>query len=146
MDPIGPTATSATNASAPKAGMTPAEERKLRQTAHEVESIFMTHMLKTMRQASGMMGAALTGTGQRVYREMMDEHLGRSLAKGGGLGLADMLVRDVLRRQTAEGPDSLRTRSVGGSGGPSRAPHVTQDEKPSTPPGDRPIGGAGGLQ
>jgi flagellar protein FlgJ len=100
--------------------MTPAEERQLRAKAHEVESIFLTHMLKTMRQASGLAGAALTGTGQRVYREMMDEHLGQSLAKGGGLGLADMLVRDVLRRQGVE-------------------------KKPSSPPGDQPIGGAGGL-
>jgi Rod binding domain-containing protein len=31
----------------------------------------------------------------------MDEQLGRAIAKGGGLGLTDMLVRDVLRRQGA---------------------------------------------
>jgi Rod binding domain-containing protein len=100
--------------------MSPAEERRLRATAHEVESIFLQHLLKTMRQASGSTGTLLTGTGQRVYQEMMDEQLGRTLSKGGGIGLADMLVRDVLRRQESA-------------------------KMPSSPPGEVPIGGAGGL-
>ncbi len=52
-----------------------------------------------MRQASGSGSGLLSGTGQRVYQELVDEQLSRSLAKSGGLGLADMLVRDVLRRQ-----------------------------------------------
>lgn len=115
MDPV-----SAAGASPTTPSMTPADERRLRTTAHEVESIFLQHMLKTMRQASGTSKAPLTGTGQRVYQEMMDEHLGRTLAKSGGIGLADMLVRDVLRRQG-----------------------VTK--KPSSPPAEVPIGGAGGL-
>ena len=114
MDPVSP----APNPKTP-AAMTPADERKLRATAHEVESIFLTQMLKTMRQASGST-APLSGSGQRVYQEMMDEHLGQTLAKGGGLGLADILVRDVLRRQGVA-------------------------TKPSSPPATKPIGGAGGL-
>ena len=117
MDPIKPAAEP--TKAAPS--LTQAEERRLRATAHEVESIFLSHMLKTMRQASGTSGAPLTGTGQRVYQEMMDEHLGRTLAKSGGLGLADMLVRDILRRQGLE-------------------------KKPSSPPADQPIRAAGGLQ
>jgi flagellar protein FlgJ len=99
---------------------TPAEQRRLRDTASEVESIFLSHMLKTMRQASGIGGTLLSGTGQRVYREMMDEQLGRALAKGGGIGLADMLIRDVLRRQGVI-------------------------KNPSSPPTDVPMGSAGGL-
>jgi flagellar protein FlgJ len=88
--------------------MSPAEERRLRNTAHEIESIFLAQMLKTMRQASGSKSAPLSGQGQRVYQEMMDEHLGRALSKGGGLGLSDMLIRDVLRRQGgAKNPSSL---------------------------------------
>jgi flagellar protein FlgJ len=98
-------------------GMSPAEERRLRSTAHEIESIFLAHMLKTMRQASGSKGTPLSGQGQRVYQEMMDEHLGRALSKGGGLGLSDMLVRDVLRRQgVTKNPSS---RAVDLSKGPA---------------------------
>jgi flagellar protein FlgJ len=115
MDPVSPAGGTPASPS-----MTPADERRLRTTAHEVESIFLQHMLKMMRQASGNGRAPLTGTGQRVYQEMMDEHLGRTLAKSGGIGLADMLVRDVLRRQGVM-------------------------KQPSSPPAEVPIGGAGGL-
>jgi len=115
MDPV-----STTGASPGPGRMTPAEERRLRTTAHEVESIFIQHMLKTMRQASGTGQTLLNGRGQRVYQEMMDEHMGRALAKSGGIGLADMLVRDVLRRQGVM-------------------------KKPSSQPTDVPMGSAGGL-
>jgi len=116
VDPVTPAGTT------PKVAqpLTPAAERRLRDTAHQVESIFLTQMLKTMREASGKTSGPLTGTGQRVYQEMMDEHLGQTLAKGGGLGLADLLVRDVLRRQGVA-------------------------TKPSSPPANQPTGGAGGL-
>ena len=113
MDAVG-----ATRAAAP--ALPPAAEQKLRQTAHEVESIFLQQMLKTMRQASPNGKSLLSGTGQRVYQEMMDEHMGRALAKGGGIGLADMLVRDVLRRQGTT-------------------------KKASSEPADVPIGQPGGL-
>lgn len=93
MDPVTSSAGRAASAALPSG-----EERRLRSTAHEIESIFLSHMLKTMREASGSKGL-LTGKGQRVYQEMMDEHMGRALAKAGGIGLADMLVRDVLRRR-----------------------------------------------
>jgi flagellar protein FlgJ len=101
--------------------LAPAQERQLRATAHEVESIFLQQMLKTMRQAFPSGRAPLSGTGQRVYQEMMDEHMGRALAKGGGIGLADLLVRDVLRRQGTT-------------------------KKASSDPAAGPIGQPGGLQ
>jgi flagellar protein FlgJ len=101
MDPIAATPAGST-------GTTPAAERRLRSAAQDVESIFLTQMLQTMRQASSnAKGGPLSGQSQRVYQEMMDEHLGRALARGGGLGLADMLVRDVARRQgTVKNPSS----------------------------------------
>ena len=93
-------------------GMTPAAQRQLRDTAQEVESLFLSQMLKTMRQASPNGRGLLSGQGQRVYQEMMDEQLGRALAKGGGIGLADLLVRDVLRRQGATKKTSSETGDV----------------------------------
>ena len=94
MDPVTPPAGRPTPAT-----LSPAQERQLRSTAHEIESIFLSHMLKTMREASGPNGGFLSGKGQRIYKEMMDEHMGRALAKAGGIGLADLLVRDVMRRR-----------------------------------------------
>lgn len=100
-------------------GLPPAEERRLRATAHEIESIFLQQMLKTMRQAFPSGRAALSGQGQRVYQEMMDEHMGRALAKGGGIGLADLLVRDTLRRQgvTKKASSDPAAEPIGQPGG-----------------------------
>ena len=98
--------------------MTPAEQRRLVNSAKEIESMFLQNLLKSMRQASLSKGP-LSGTGQRVYAELMDEHLGRAMAKGGGIGLADMLVRDVLRRQgVIKNPSSHPADgSIGAAGG-----------------------------
>ena len=122
MDPVTPPAGPVTPPSdRPTAvKLSAAEERRLRSTAHEIESIFLSQMLKTMRQASGK-GGPLSGTGQRVYQELMDEHMGRAMAKAGGIGLADLLVRDVLRRQGVE-----KNRSSG------------VDDMPMAPTGGRP--------
>jgi Rod binding domain-containing protein len=81
--------------------MTPADVRQLRDTASKIEAIFLTQMLQMMRQASSNTGGPLSGQNQRVYQEMMDEQFGLALAKGGGIGLADLLARDVARRQGA---------------------------------------------
>ena len=91
VSPVSPTPAAGTPA------VSRAEERRLRHSAQEIEAVFVQQLIKMMRQASP--GGVLTGTGQRMYQEMMDEELGKAIAKGGGLGLADMLVRDVLRRQ-----------------------------------------------
>jgi Rod binding domain-containing protein len=104
----------------PSSQMTPAEQRRLVSSAKEIESMFLQNLLKSMRQASGTKGP-LSGQGQRVYQELMDEHLGRALAKGGGIGLADLLVRDVLRRQGVM-------------------------KNPSSRPADVPMGPTGGVQ
>jgi peptidoglycan hydrolase FlgJ len=120
VDPVTGTATSAAiTRAATAAGMTPADQRKLRTAANEVESLFLGNLLKMMRQASSQGSAPLTGQGQRIYQEMMDEQLGRALANSGGLGLSDMLVRDVIRRQASA-------------------------KKPSSDPVDVPKGRAGG--
>ena len=100
MDPISPATTT------PSPATSTAEQRKLRENAQEIEAVFIQQLLTMMRKASPT-GGVLSGNGQRLYNEMMDEQLGRAIAKGGGLGLADMLVRDVLRRQAgAKNPSS----------------------------------------
>ena len=101
---------SATPTPVPTPAVSKAEERRLRQSAQEIEAVFVQQLIKMMRQASP--GGVLTGTGQRMYQEMMDEELGKAISKGGGLGLADMLVRDVLRRQGAQKNSSSEAAPV----------------------------------
>lgn len=78
-------------------GVSPADVNGVRQAAQEFEAIVLGQMLKTMRQASAQGPMALTGTSQKLYRDLMDDELAKTIARKGGVGLADVLVRDLLR-------------------------------------------------
>jgi peptidoglycan hydrolase FlgJ len=67
----------------------------LRETARQFESLFTTMMLKSMRDATPE--DSLFGSDQQdFYQDMFDQQLSMQLSKGKGLGLADMLVRQLM--------------------------------------------------
>jgi Rod binding domain-containing protein len=113
-----------------KAGTPPAAEPpdagRLRQVAQDFEAMILSQMLATMRRAGGQ--STLGGKGQQIYQEMLDDELGRTLARSGGLGLADVLVRDLIRQTPA----------------PKKASSSEPDESMNTPNGgvtlDRRVG------
>ena len=75
----------------------------LREVARQFESIFTKMMLSSMRQAS--FGDPLFGSDQAdMYQDMMDDQLAVQLSQGRGLGLADMLIRQL--SQGAPGADA----------------------------------------
>ena len=80
---------------------------KIRESAQEFESVFLSFLLKTMRRTVPEGGTPGLGGGNRVYRDMMDEELARTVAKGRGVGLADILVRDLTRKKTSSLPSEL---------------------------------------
>ena len=66
----------------------------LREVARQFESIFTKMMLDSMRSAS--FGDPMFGSDQGdMYQGMMDDQLAVSLSQGRGLGLADMLIRQL---------------------------------------------------
>jgi peptidoglycan hydrolase FlgJ len=68
----------------------------IRETAKQFESLFTTMMLKSMRDASP--GDSLFGSDQQdFYQDMFDQQLAVQLSKGKGLGLADVLVRQLMQ-------------------------------------------------
>jgi flagellar protein FlgJ len=67
----------------------------LREAARQFESLFTNMMLKSMRSAS--MGDPLFGSDQAdFYQDMFDQQMAVQLSSGKGLGLADMLVRQLM--------------------------------------------------
>jgi peptidoglycan hydrolase FlgJ len=66
----------------------------IRQVAKQYESMFARMMIKSMRDAVGkdpMFGS----DEEQTYQEMYDDQLSIEMTKGHGLGLADMLVRQL---------------------------------------------------
>ncbi|CAK0742336.1 flagellar protein FlgJ [Gammaproteobacteria bacterium] len=68
--------------------------RNLREVASQFEAIFIQNMLKGARAASLGPGA-LDGPHSDTYREMYEQQLALTLAKGKGIGIAEMLVRQL---------------------------------------------------
>jgi len=67
----------------------------LREVAGQFEALFLQSMLKSMREAS--LGDPIFGESDQMdmYQGMMDQQLSLEMASGKGVGLADMLVRQL---------------------------------------------------
>ena len=108
----------------------------VRQVAQQFESLFARMMIKSMRDAIGK--DPIFGSDQaETYQGMYDDQLSLELTKGKGLGLADMLVRQLQQagasaKATANGAPPVSGASAAGSpsGGPAssadRASFISQ--------------------
>lgn len=76
----------------------------LREVASQFEALFVQSMLKNMREAS--LGDPIFGNSDQheMYQEMMDQQLAVEMASGKGIGLADMLVRQLGGEEAARVP------------------------------------------
>lgn len=84
----------------------------LRETAREMESLFLGQLMKAMRTTVGSGGLFKDNMDSQTYREMFDQEVARSMARAGGIGLADMVLRDQLVR-SGEG-ESNQPANTGG--------------------------------
>ena len=90
-----------------RSGLAPAarDEQKLREATQGFEAMFIQQLWKQMRQTVPQEGY-LHSREEEIYLSMFDEELSRKMAGAGGIGLGDMLFRE-LQEQLA--------RSAGGS-------------------------------
>lgn len=86
----------------------------LRQVARQYESLFTRIMLKSMRDAVGK-DPIFGSDEQQTYQGMADDQLSIELTKGQGLGLADMLVRQMQRLTGGDKTDPTATAASGGT-------------------------------
>ena len=66
-------------------------EAKLQKACREFESIFINHMLKTMRSTVDEGGLIENSNASQIIKSMFDENLARGIAQGGGIGLAKIM-------------------------------------------------------
>jgi flagellar protein FlgJ len=69
-------------------------EASLRKVARQFESLYVKMMLKSMRDASPG-DPMFDSDDSKVYRDMFDNQLAVQMSDHGGIGLADMLVRQL---------------------------------------------------
>lgn len=102
MTPLPVTAETARNALT--AGVNPAERKvqnaaEAKEAATEFEAFFMTQMLEQMFKDIPVDGPFGGGYGEGVFRSFLLKEYAQVLTKAGGIGIADMVNRELLNLQ-----------------------------------------------
>lgn len=106
-------------------------EQALRAAAQQFEALFMQMMLKSMRDAAPGEGL-LDNEHSRLYIEMLDQQMAQKFSAGKGIGLADMMARQLARQQgVAPNADSPAAAAESGAK-PTAAPATPA--RPALPP------------
>lgn len=82
-------------------GISHGKPRNAREAAEAFEAIFLSQMLAPMFK--GIPTDTIMGGGhaEKIYRSMMVEEIGKSIARAGGVGIADSVHRELLSLQEA---------------------------------------------
>jgi flagellar protein FlgJ len=93
------------------------DPQALREAARQFEGLFTAMMLKSMRE--GSLGAGLGDSEEtKTYQDMYDQQLALQMAHGKGLGLAEMLMQQLMRSNAAH---SAASTPAAASGADTRA-------------------------
>ncbi|WP_426417605.1 flagellar assembly peptidoglycan hydrolase FlgJ [Aestuariirhabdus sp. LZHN29] len=86
----------------------------LRKVAQQFESLFISMMLKSMRDANAVFEEdnPFSSSESRMYRDMLDSQMSVSLAESGGMGLAEVLMRQLDRSSNGNGGGAGRDRFI----------------------------------
>lgn len=71
--------------------------KKLKETAQEMESIFLNMMFKSMRSGIDTSGLAEKSYGREVFEDMYYDEVAKKMSKGKGTGLAEMVYKDLVK-------------------------------------------------
>lgn len=108
----------------------------IRQVAKQFESLFARMMIKSMRDAVGT-DPIFGSDQQQTYQSMFDDQLSIELTRGHGLGLADMLIRQLQHMGVASTDAEVGTghdaSPTTGSASPA-APRNSAAISPRSPP------------
>ncbi len=87
-------------------------EKALQGAAQQFEQVFLNMMLKSMREATPQ-DTMFDNDQTKMFTGMLDQQLSQSMSTGHGVGLADIMVRQL--RHSSMNPDSIKTESTPGS-------------------------------
>jgi Rod binding domain-containing protein len=74
-------------------------QAELRRAAEEFEAIFLAQMMAPMFEGLDTDGLGGGGIGEEIFRPMLVERYAAALSQAGGVGVADAIVRELMRLQ-----------------------------------------------
>jgi flagellar protein FlgJ len=97
------------------------------EVARQFESLFVAQMLKSMRAASGG-GGLLDNSNSLFYRDMYDQQIATEMAKSRGVGMADVIERQLGGKPEAGSPQGKQVADYRASplwrSGPALVPGI----------------------
>lgn len=82
-------------------GVTEKLRLQAKKVSQDFEALFVGMMMKSMRDTVGKDTLTGGGHGEEVYRSLLDqEYANASVKRGGGLGLAKVLEKDIIRQES----------------------------------------------
>jgi flagellar protein FlgJ len=109
------------------------EAAALKQVSRQFESMFVTMMLKSMRDANAVFEEdnPLNSNESKFYRQMFDDQLALSMTEGRGIGLGDSIYRQLMNQFDVEKNDDADKPSQGIPIGDYRGPNPPVSMKPN---------------
>jgi flagellar protein FlgJ len=77
------------------------DDKQLKQLAQQFESIFMNQLMKSMRETLPKDGL-LSSFSVDMYESMFDQEVAGEMSKGRGMGLADVLYKQLSQMNAAK--------------------------------------------
>lgn len=85
------------------AGLSEKQLQQAKKVSQDFEALFVGMMLKSMRSTVGKDKLTGGGHGDEVYLSMLDqEYAAASVKRGGGLGIAKMVEKDIIRQESSK--------------------------------------------
>lgn len=121
----------------------------LKAVAQQFEGIFMNMLLKSMREATPQDGPFDSEQG-KLYTQLFDQQLAQKLSTGKGIGLADMMVKQLTRSSVKNSAESsvlspearpysgLRTEDSALSSAPQPVQQWIESQKTAAPAFENP--------
>ena len=85
--------------------------KAIRKTSEQFEAYFIQQMMKTMRESIEK-SDLVEGGNMDQYQDLMDKELSLEMVKRGGMGVADMMERQMTLAQGLSTQDALQLRAV----------------------------------
>jgi flagellar protein FlgJ len=79
------------------------EAAAAKKVAKEFEALFVGMMLKSMRETTGKDKLSNGGHGEEIYRSLLDQEYARAMSENGGVGLAAMMERQLVKTASDSG-------------------------------------------
>jgi Rod binding domain-containing protein len=102
--PVSPPAITTPGPSAPgtSGGAQKSKEARARDIAEQYEAFFIYQLLENMSAGLKTDGPFGGGQAEATWRSQLNDEYSKVISKRGGIGLADVLQREILRLQEVE--------------------------------------------